>query len=353
MRQCGGGVYHSYRSMPDTKTYEQLATAFRHKNFRPLYFLYGEERYLADELQDVLLANALEPHERDFNLDIVYGHDAEAQSVLAICASYPVMAERRVVIVRDFEKLEDNRLFKDYAERPNPSAVVVLVCGSKPNLSAHPYRALRERAVSMESKRLYDRQMPGWIKQRAESQGYDITPEAIRMLADFVGSNLRRAAGELDKLTTFTGGRETITPDDVVHASGQTRAFNVFELQRAIGEGRGRDAFRIAERMLQQASNVRSEALMMVAVLTAYFTKLWKLSACERGMSDGAKAGRIGVPPYFVKEYVASLRRYRPPSIEAAFSALLAADYELKGGSSRSERLVMTLTLRKILSASA
>ncbi|MEX0600485.1 MAG: DNA polymerase III subunit delta [Rhodothermales bacterium] len=335
----------------DERTFEQLATAFRHENFEPLYFLYGEERYLADELQDVLLQHAPAEHERDFNLDIIYADDSDARSVLSVCTSYPVMAERRVVIVRDFEKLKDNRLFKEYAERPNPSAVVVLVCAAKPNLSAHPYRALREHAVSMEAKTLYDNQMPGWIKHRAEAEGFDITPEAVRMLADYVGTNLRRAAGELEKLKTFTGGRETITADDVVHASGQTREFNVFELQRAVGETRRSDAFRIAERMLQQASNARGEALMIVAVLNAYFTKLWKLTSCESGMSDRAKAGRIGVPPYFIKEYVASLRRYRLPSIEEAFGALLAADYELKGGSSRSERLIMTLMLRKILAA--
>lgn len=335
----------------NTQTYEQLATAFRHRNFKPLYFLYGEERFLAEELQAVLLEHAIAPHERDFNLDIVYGGDVDASAVLGLCTSYPVMAERRLVIVRDFEKLKDNRLFKEYAERPNPTAVVALVCGTKPNLSAHPYRALREHAVSMECKALYDNQMPAWLQKRAEAEGYRIAPEAVRMLAEFVGTNMRTGAEELEKLTTFTAGRETITADDVVHASGQTREFNVFELQKAIGEGRGLDAFRIAERMLQQAGNARGEALMIVAVLTSYFTKLWKLTAAHGRVPERALAARIGVPPYFVKEYVASLRRYKLPSIEEAFSALLAADYELKGGTGRDEKLVMCLMLRRVLAA--
>jgi DNA polymerase-3 subunit delta len=88
---------------------------------------------------------------------------------------------------------------------------------------------------------------------------------------------------------------------------------------------------------------------MMVAVLTSYFLKLWKLTACQGKMSEQAMAGRIGVPPFFVKEYLASLRRFRMPSIEEAFSALLAADYELKGGSGREERLVLSLMLRQVL----
>ena len=335
------------------QTYEQLTTAFQHRNFKPLYFLYGEESYLMELLQTELLKYALAPHERDFNLDIVYGLDSDAQSVLGLCTSYPMMAERRVVIVRDFENLEDNHLFKEYAEQPNATAIVMLVCGPKPNVSAHPYRAFRAHAVSMESKALSPKQVPGWIMRIAEAQGHRISAEAVGMLVENVGTSLRAAHEELEKLATFVGERETISADDVVHASGQTREFNVFELQRALGDGRGNDVFRIADRMLQRAGNKRGEALMIVAVLNAYFTKLWKLSAARAGLPDRELASRVGVQPYFIKEYLISLRRFSIRSIEEAFLALLAADYELKGGAMRDEQLVMSLVLRRIVSASA
>ena len=119
-------------------SYEDLATAFRHGQFKPLYFFYGEEGLLMDELQALLVEQALAPHERDFNLDLVYGPEATAPAVLAQCAAFPVMAERRVVVVRAFDKLDENRLFTSYAERPNPHAVVLLLCSAKPNLAQHP-----------------------------------------------------------------------------------------------------------------------------------------------------------------------------------------------------------------------
>jgi len=333
-------------------TYEQLETAFRHGNFKPLYFLYGEESFLIDALQDLLRANALAPHERDFNLDIVYGAEADVQSVLALCASYPMMAERRVVIVRDFDKLKDNRRFTAYAAQPNPAAVVFLVCASKPNLSTHPYRALKTQAAWGYFKPFYDNQMPGWIQKQIQQRGYQVEARGVQMLADYVGTNLRAADVEIEKLITFAGGRQKLTADDVVRASGQTRDFNVFELQKAIGEGRYPDAMRITERLLQQSSNARSESLAIVSVLTAYFTKLWKLTDCQsRRLSEKEMAARIGVSPYFIKEYLFSLRRFNPEAIERAFSTLLAADYELKGGRNRSERLVMDLMLRRLMPA--
>jgi len=169
------------------------------------------------------------------------------------------------------------------------------------------------------------------------------------MLTDYVGVNLQAAVGEIDKLITYIGDRSVITGDDVVRASGQTREFNVFELQRAIGEYRYSDALRTSERLLRQASNRRGEALMIVSVLTSYFTKLWKLHGMQgRGVSDKEIAARVGVSPYFIKEYQQTIRRFNRMSVENAFASLLAADYELKGGSGREEGLVLSLLMRRL-----
>jgi DNA polymerase-3 subunit delta len=335
-------------------SYDDLATAFRHQNFAPLYFFFGEETFLIDELQELLIEEALAPSQHDFNLDVVYGSEAEASEVLGLCQGFPAGAPRRVVIVREFEKLENNREFKTYAQQPNPQAIVLLACTSKPNLSAHPYRALKEHATWSEFRSLYDNEMPDWIQDYVNGQGYEIEPKAIQMLADYVGTDLQRAASEIEKLITFAGDRTRLTADDVLDASGQTREFNVFELQAAIGEGRHADAARIAERILQQASNPRGEAIMIVAVLNGYFDKLWKLQ--KPGILRQNKydlAGEIGVNPYFVEEYKHAAQRYDQSTIADAYAALLAADYELKGGSSRDASLILTLLLRRLLPPTA
>ena len=335
-------------------TYEQLETAFRHGNFKPLYFLYGEEGFLMDELQRLLIANALDEAERAFNLDIVYGHDTEAAAVLALCASYPVMAQRRVVVVRSFEQLKDNQRFAAYAEQPNPTAVVLLLCGKKPNLSTHPYRGLRTHAEWAELKPLRADKMSGWVQQRIKERGYRIAPDAVQMLADFVGTNLQAASAEIDKLLTYVGDRKALTGEDVVRASGQTREYNVFELQRSVGEMRYSDALRTTERLLRQATNKQGEALMIVSVLTAYFTKLWKVYSLQgKRLADKDIAARVGVSPYFIKEYQQAILRFDRSSLEAAFASLLAADYELKGGSERDAQLILLLLVRRLTARGA
>ena len=335
-------------------SYDDLATAFRHQNFDPLYFFFGEETFLIDELQALLIEEALAPSQHDFNLDIVYGSEAEASQVIGLCQGFPAGAPKRVVVVREFEKLENNRQFKAYAQQPNPRSIVLLACTTKPNLSAHPYRALKEQATWSEFQSPYDNEMPGWIQDYVQGQGYEIDPRANQMLADYVGTDLQRAASEIEKLMTFAGDRTRLTADDVLAASGQTRDFNVFELQAAIGEGRHADAERIATRILQQASNPRGEAIMMVAVLNGYFDKLWKLQAPEAQRENKYDiASRIGVPPFFADEYRQAAQRYDRAALADAYSALLAADYELKGGASRDAALVVTLLLRRLLPRAA
>ncbi|MGA1495350.1 MAG: DNA polymerase III subunit delta, partial [Rhodothermales bacterium] len=125
--------------MASENPYIELKTAFRSRNFAPLYLLHGEERWFIDRLQEILLETALEPHEKDFNLDILYGNETDVRSALTACQAYPMMAERRVVIIRDFDRMKDNSLFKGLAEKPNPACVVFLVCAGKPNMSRHPY----------------------------------------------------------------------------------------------------------------------------------------------------------------------------------------------------------------------
>ncbi|HIG76070.1 MAG TPA: DNA polymerase III subunit delta [Bacteroidetes bacterium] len=328
-------------------SFQDLSTAFQNGNVKPLYFFYGEEGFLIDELQK--LAVGLVPaHERDFNLDIVFGPEAQAQAVLAQCAQLPMMAERRVVIVRGFDSLDGNALFKSYAERPNPHAVVVLCCNGKPNLNQHPYRALRQHAVAASFDILKGGALAGWIDGRFRQLGAKTESGVAAMIADLSGPDLRTVAGEVDKLVTYVGNRQQVTREDVVRAAGHSREENVFELQKAIAAGDQQRALGIGLSLMGQATNRHGEAIRMIALLSAYFQKVWKVTACrERGLAERDMARHVGVPPYYVGEYAAAERRLAS-RLPHAFGALLAADAELKGGSQRDPRAVFALLVRRL-----
>ncbi|PIQ62574.1 MAG: DNA polymerase III subunit delta [Bacteroidetes bacterium CG12_big_fil_rev_8_21_14_0_65_60_17] len=329
--------------------YDDLRKAFESRAFEPLYLVYGEERWFIDSLQQTLIRHAIPEHERDFNQDILYGADVDARAALSACQSYPMMAERRLVVIRDFDRMKDNSLFKALGEQPNPACIVFLVCSGKPNLSHHPYRALKGAGRVANFRALYPNETARWIGVVARAKGYKLNQQAIHMLAEFVGTSLSAAAAELDKISTYAGERSEITADDVIRSSGQTREFNVFELQRVVGLRDYAAALRISERLLQQSSNPAGECTKIVAILSSFFLKLWQLTGLQRTrIAENDMAKRVGLSPYILKGYLQALRKYNLRQIEGAISALTAADFELKGGSARSERMILHLLLRQV-----
>lgn len=328
-------------------TYDRYVTAFQNKSFKPVYYFSGDEKYLVYRLQDLLVKEALEPHELDFNLSIIYGAETEAKTVLSECASYPLMAQRRVVLIREFEKMAGNDLFVGYTKNPNPTSIVLI--SSAGNGNTNPYRAIASAAESARFDRLRDHHVPGWIKREIEGRGFSLSPDAAQVLAQLSGSDLRTLSTEIEKLLSFVGERTRIAADDVLVVAGHSRDFNVFELQRAISEKKFEESAQIVERMLQVSSNARGMSLMTVSVLSSYFSKLSKLAGCQnRGVSSKELAKTIGVPPFVLKDYTAALKRFSAREREEALNALLAADTELKGGSERDDRLILALLLRRL-----
>ena len=332
-------------------TYDRYVTAFKNKSFKPVYYFYGAEKYLIYQLQHLLIEEALEPHERDFNLSIIYGAEADVKSVIAECASYPLMAQRRVVLIREFEMMAGNELFVGYTKNPNPACVVLISSSGKGNVN--PYRAIASASESAKFEHLKDHRVPGWITQEIESRGYKPKRDAALMLAQLVGNDLRTLSMEIEKLLSFVGERTDISADDVLEVAGHSREYNVFELQRKIEKKEFKESAQTMERMLQVSSNARGMSLMTVSVLSSYFIKLCKLAGCRtRGVAPAELAKTIGVPPFALKDYQAALTRFSVSERETAISALLASDAELKGSSNRDDRLILALLLRRLTSDS-
>ena len=329
--------------------YRGLVGSFQRKQFKPLYLLYGSETFLPGRVQHFLIQHALEDHERDFNLDLVYGAESDANSVLALCQLVPMMAERRVVIVRGVEQLRDSRRLAHYAKNPNPGAVVLLWCNGKPRFNSDPYRTLRKKAVCAHFEPLKAHRVPVFVNRMARQSGCRLGEGVAEALIDSVGTSLATLVNELNKLQTYVGDRESITREDVVQASGQTRDINVFELQDALAARKREESLRICDQLLVSASNAQSESIAIVYALTTYFLRLWKLhGAAGPGKSSRVLAKEIGAPFWLIEKQLRALRYWPGQELIRVLGLLLSAETELKGGSQRSPRIIMTLMLNNI-----
>ncbi len=345
------------KKVTSLKQYQGLAKSYKEQEFEPLYLIFGEERYFIDELLQLATTYAIDEDLRDFNYTLLYGDEADASEAIALCLTVPMMSERRLIIIRRFDQMPDKRKWAAYAKRPNPHAVVLLVCQRRPDFRSAPYNVLNSRAEVWEFESLKRRQIAAFIRQHVKHSGGTIDQEAVACLEDYIGTSLSAIVGEIKKLKTFAGDRTHLTRDDVVLAIGQSREANVWELRDAVLTGRLADSERITALLLGRSANRSGEAIRIVALLGSFITNVWWAQGLLRKgcrQEEIAEIMKIRKGSAFVvRQYVDAARRLRPGELHQAFSTLLAADCELKGESPRDARLILTLMMQKMFTAAA
>ena len=90
-----------------TVTFESIMRQLKEGQYKPVYYLHGDESYYIDKIADYIAENALQPEERDFNQTIMFGSDVSASQIADTCRRYPMMAERQVVIVKEAQNLKN------------------------------------------------------------------------------------------------------------------------------------------------------------------------------------------------------------------------------------------------------
>ncbi len=291
----------------------------------PVVLLYGKENYLIDTYFQHLIDVAVPRDMRDFNLDILYGTDVSAQKVIAIARSYPMMAERRMVVIKDVHKMSPTDLkgLAQYSEKPTDTTSLVLLAQGA-DMRKKALATLKKNSASIECKPLYDNQIEAWLVRELKQKEYTIDRDAAALLALQVGTNLQDLVNEIEKLLLYIGERRHITAADVGAIAGVRNEFSIFALQNALGR---RDLKRVLYiyKQLRLTMNVQA----MIFQLTKFFTNLLIAREFNQGnKAELAKLTRTSV--YFVGDLIAFSRKYSLKELTDALDSLRTADYNLK-----------------------
>lgn len=318
-------------------TYDDLLARLAKRDFSPVYLLHGEEQFLAEEATDAILNAALTPDERGFNLDVMYGTEADPRDVVSHASSFPMMAERRVVIVREADKLGQAEILANYIEHPSPSTCLVLVC-IKPDFRRKPFVTVKKHGFVLECKPLWENQIPAWISRRVKKDKREISSDAASLLAAYVGTSLRELSNELEKLYIYIGDAKSINVDHVSAVVGVSKEFNIFELQWAIGMKETRKATEVLERMLEAGG----QPVMMVAVMVKFFQTVWKLlDVRRRNVPQSQQMTQAGIFA-FIDKYNQVANRFTIREIEDVFLSLSRVDEMLKTSGGDPKLLMQT-----------
>lgn len=197
-------------------TCDDILKELRAKQYRPIYYLMGEESYYIDLIADYITDNVLSETEKEFNLTVVYGADVDVATIINAAKRYPMMSEHQVVVVKEAQAVRNMEELSYYLQKPLLSTILV-ICHKHGTLDRRKKLAAEVDKVGVlfESKNK-GCTTSGFIASYMKRKGVDMEPKATAMLADFVGSDLSRLTGELEKLIiTLPAGQKRVTPEQI------------------------------------------------------------------------------------------------------------------------------------------
>lgn len=314
----------------------QIINDVKNGNFVPVYLLMGTEPYYPDLVCDEIIKYALTDSERDFNQTVFYGLDTDAGTVASECRSYPMMAERRLVVVKEAQSMKTLEDLATYASDPMESTVlVILMHGASADKRRALYKNVQKKGVVLVSDALRDYEMPQWITSFYKSRGLDIEPAAAALLAEYAGTDMSRIMLETEKMQkNLPEGTVRVNAADIEKNVGISRQFSIFELTKALSYMKAEKALKIAAYI---GNGPKFMLLLATAPLYTHFYRILKYEAAllkNQAMSKADRAKLLGVNPYFMEEYDVAARNYPIRRCMKVISLLEEYDFKGKGGGS-------------------
>lgn len=318
----------------NNKTFAEIQSDIKRGTLAPIYILFGEESYFIDQL--VKGFESLIPEaDRAFNLYSFYAQEIEPQKVIATYQSYPMMSDRQVVILRETQGQQPRYIdqLSFCAHNINPSSVLVVCYRGATKGAAFIAAAKKAGAVIFESKRLRESNADAIMEKIVREKGLSIERKGLAMLREYIGLDISKMYGEVDKLAHILGQGAMITPESIEHNIGVSKDFNNFELIEAIAD---RDASRIFPIINYFRKNPKSNPVVVTtATIFNYFSRLmlafFTPDKSPSGLMDATGVKwQSGIAPY-----TRGMRHYNVYMVMEIISAIRELDTKSKGVGSR------------------
>ncbi|MGG4143214.1 DNA polymerase III subunit delta [Paenibacillus algorifonticola] len=311
------------------------------KRFRPVYVVFGKDRYRIQQFESALADAMFTADERE--LGIVKFDTAESvldEAVLE-AETLPFFVERKLVIVRDAVVFAaggkeggklDHRTdrLQQYIENPSETTVILfLINAEKLDERRKLVKQLKDRNALIAFQELDASELKGWAIRRAAEQKRTLDTEAVELLLSRVGAHMQQLALEVDKLCLHAGVGGQIGRKDVELLTVSTVEEDVFALVDAIAELQVDRSLRLYRQLLIR----REEPIKIAALIARQLRIMLQIKELEQHRySPQQMAGQLGLHPYAVKLAAEKCRKFSTSRLGALLSSIADLDYKMKTG---------------------
>ncbi len=325
--------------------YSQLISDLKRGSILPLYLFYGEEAFLMQEAVDLIIRKVVDPGARDFNFNTVYCRETPATELVNLCETLPFMSARRLVIAKELDayKAADLETLSGYLKSPSPSTCLVMVSNQRKYDKKNVTSAVEPHGAVTAFYPLLDRELSGWILDRARARKLSIRPDAAQYLQQIIGNDLQKLNNEIEKVEIYIKEKKEISFDDVKAVVGDFREYTSFDLADAVGRKNRGKAFLILSRLIQEGE----QPVGLLGSIAWNFRRLMRAKAMEAGgMGFEEIKKKLNVIFHQSASFHEQMKSFSAPELKRVFEAMLQADKSLKSSGLEGRLILERMILR-------
>ncbi len=315
------------------------------KETKRIYTFVGDQPFLMDMALEAIREKVVAGPFADMNYNLLHATEkGAAEKALETIEQLPMMAKIRLVIVKDAEAIKGKLVDKlaEYLSNPNNFTCLVL-CYGKLNKTTKIWKRSKKNGVALQFERIYERQMPFWIKRMAVRYGKKISPPAVSFLVRSIGPDLTKANAELEKASLYAGEeKETIDVEDLEAVLAAVKAERIFDMTDALGKKQSTAALYLIKKMIDGGE----QPLRILWQVGSHMTKLMLVRSMLSAGAPSKEIGRaMGVMDFIRDKLVDQAKVFKRKQLRRSLVLIAKTDLELKSGRINSRAILEKLIL--------
>lgn len=321
---------------------EQLLQDLKQENYKNVYLLCGEEAYLRNQYKK-RLRDALVPEGDTMNYSYYEGKDVNPRAVIDMAETLPFFADRRVLMI------ENSGFFKNKCDELAdymaviPESTFFIFVETEIDKRNRLYKEVKKNGRIVEFGIQKEDTLVKWILGMIKKEEKNITRDTLQAFLTKTGSDMQLIKNELDKLVSYTEGRDVITAEDVEKVCITQTTNRIFEMVNAIAEGKQKKALELYEDLLA----LKEPPMRILFLIARQFNQLYQVKLlAKEGLPSAEIAKQTGIVPFAVKKYQAQAKSFSAEELKAAVEECVASEEAVKTGA-MNDRLSVELLIMK------
>lgn len=305
----------------------------------PVYCFYGDS-YLIEEAVTDIKAKTLSSSFKDMNYTVFDTKEADAGDIISIAETFPVMSQKRLILVNRAEALSksEQEALLAYIANPAPHTCIIFISSTgKIDKRLSFFSDMDKAHYLFHFKPPAEAELPSWIRKEMLRFEKKITDDALGIFLEVAGSELMDIKQEVEKLALFVGDRKLIEKKDVESAVANCRADTVFDLSDSIAKKDLRECIINLKKLASQGE----EPVKILGMIARQFRIIWRVKALKKnGAATNSIAAALGIFPTYVEGYIRQSKNFSEQGLLKIFQMLHNVDISLKSGR-QTPRMIM------------